>query len=71
MNAEQQHRRDLRVAEQTLDVVERRIQARMDLCFYCDQGVNAYREAENAIKQAIEDVRGPILEVLNVAPGRG
>jgi hypothetical protein len=48
---------ELRIAEMAVALVERRIKERMDACTYCDQGPNAYRQAEDAVRAAFEDVR--------------
>ncbi len=58
---------ELRVIEYALSVVEARIKARMDACTFCDQGTNAYAQAEHAIAAAFKDVRGRIHRVRNIA----
>lgn len=46
----------IRIAETAVALVETRIRERMAACPYCDQGPNAYREADNAVRAAFRDV---------------
>jgi len=48
------------VAERTLSLTKERISARLEECGYCDNGVNAYEQVEEAIRRALEDVRAAI-----------
>jgi hypothetical protein len=48
---------ELRLVEMAVALVETRIRERMAACTYCDQGPNAYNQAEEAVRLAFEDVR--------------
>lgn len=48
---------DLRIAEMAVALVEIRIREHLYACPYRDDGSNAYREAENAIRAAFVEVR--------------
>ncbi len=56
---------ELRIAEMAVALVETRIRERMERCTYCDQGPNAYRQAEMAIAAAFKDVRGSFHRIRN------
>ncbi len=58
---------ELRVIEYALSVIEARIKQRMDACDYCDQGINAYAQAEHAIAAAFKDIRGRVHRARNLA----
>lgn len=48
---------ELRIAEMAVALVETRIREHMEHCTYCDQGPNAYNQADRAVAAAFEDVR--------------
>lgn len=57
MSARQATTEELRIAEMAVALVERRIRERMECCTYCDQGPNAYIQAERAVADSFTDVR--------------
>lgn len=61
---------ELRVVEYALSVIEARIKDRMAACTYCDQGTNAYAQAEHAVAAAFKDIRGRIHRVRNLATNK-
>lgn len=56
---------ELLIAESAVALVETRIRERLDACTYCDQGPNAYGQAELAIWKAFKDVRGSFHRIRN------
>lgn len=55
------------VAERAVALVETRINERLDECLYCENGANAYEQADLAIRRALEDVRAAIRRADNTA----
>lgn len=63
--------RELRIALSAISAAKRAVRARLENCTYCDQGVDAYRQAEDAIDAGFKDVRGQIHYAANVLANRG